>query len=80
MKWFFAAKQVKSREQTHKSEEVIAVKVAYKNMMEIFKTGVIFNHLHLCAFAAINKKALALVANKLCRGVLRIRGYCRTIS
>jgi hypothetical protein len=56
MQWFFPAKQAEGGKQTENAKDMIPMKVADKNMMDLPQADPVFTKLHLGSFSAIDQK------------------------
>jgi len=62
---FLPAEQVHGRKQSNEPEEMIAMQMAYKYMINADKPDMIPTELNLCAFATINKEEFFVVVDQL---------------
>jgi hypothetical protein len=56
MQWFFPAKQAEGGKQTENAKDMIPMKVADENMMDLPQADPVFAKLHLGSFSAIDQK------------------------
>ena len=66
--------QVHGKDQPHQSEVVVAVKMAYEDVMDAVEINLKAHQLHLSAFAAVDHKILVLDFNELSGGMPPIGG------